>query len=922
MRLASRRVGWTRLVAAALLVAGMSTVAAAEPGDPSAAGTGSGLLPDGRRLHPAGTLVGVGNFPTGGAATPDGRFYWTVSTGRGYADIRIVSLEHPGVVQVVPVPGSSGGIAMDPRRPVAYVSGVADSSHLDQQRPGLPGRRGDVVHVFGYDPASGQAAETGVIPVPPPAGTPPPQALPPGAVPATSWPDRLAVSPDGGTLLVPLNLADAAAVVDVATSAVRYVPTGRYPYGAAILADGRTGLVTNEASGTVSVVDLAAAEKVADVRVGAPLSHPEGIAVDPRAPRAYVALANSDQVAVLDTAAVTLERTLSVERPAGLGTAPVDVAVTPDGGRLLVAESGADEIAVFRLPGSAPDPAEAATASVLAHEAQAAAPPGDGTDGAQTQPAAGRVDGGFTLLGRVPTADFPAAVAVASPACPGQSARCATLVYLAAKGLGVGPNPDGPSPYLTNDDNTHSFGYLPNLVSGDVGMLPFPTDGKIVGLTPVASQQLVPTGVGPPPPDTPLRAGGPIQHVFFVVKENRTYDQVLGDVHSGDGDPALTLFGRDVTPNTHALVDRFPLLDHTFADSEASVDGHFWTSAAKVSDYVHKNWFQNYAGRGRPNDFGIYAVSFPANGFLFDQADRQGISYLNYGEAVAGVVPLPDRDRDAAGTAALGRKLAHSDIGPGLPPVTAGRCYPNDGSIAIDAVTGAPTWDSTPPPGADPRSESRFDCFRQHFTAQLAAGSVPAFNYLVLPNNHTVGTTPGLRTPAALVADNDYGLGQLVDLISHSPIWASSAIFVVEDDSQDGADHVDAHRIPAAVISPYTRPGAVVHTRYDFLSVTRSIELILGMQPLGLFDQLAAPMYDVFTPQPDNAAPFDALPPTVDRLATNTATAPDAALSRTLDFRTPDQIPQPVLDRVLWHAAHGTGSDPPPPGPNASGHDG
>jgi len=516
---------------------------------------------------------------------------------------------------------------------------------------------------------------------------------------------------------------------------------------------------------------------------------------------------------------------------------------------------------------------------------------------------------------------------VASPPCPGDPApagrpdRCALLVYLSAKGLGVGPNPDGPSPYLTADDNTHSFQYLPNEVRGDVGMLRFPTDGQIQGMTPLASRQIVPTNLTGPPPDTPLRPDGPIQHVFFIVKENRTYDQVLGDLPRGDGDPALTLFGRGLTPNAHALADRFGLLDHTFADSEASIDGHFWTSAAKVSDYVHRNWFQNYAGRGRPNDFGVYSVSFPANGFLFDQAERQAIGYLNYGEAVAGVIPLPDRDRDAAGSAALGRKLAHSDIGPGLPPVTAGQCYPNDASIAIDAVTHYPTWDSTPPAGADPRSESSFVCFRQHFTAQLAAGSVPAFNYLVLPNNHTVGTTPGLRTPQALVADNDYGLGQVVDLISHSPIWSSSAIFVVEDDSQDGADHVDAHRIPVAVISPYTRPGAVIHTRYDFLSVIRSMELILGMQPLGLFDRLAAPMYDVFTPQPDNATPYNALLPAVDRLAPNSATAPDAALSRSLDFTTPDQIPQQTLDRILWHAVHGPTADPPPPGPNASRHD-
>lgn len=197
---------------------------------------------------------------------------------------------------------------------------------------------------------------------------------------------------------------------------------------------------------------------------------------------------------------------------------------------------------------------------------------------------------------------------------------------------------------------------------------------------------------------------------------------------------------------------------------------------------------------------------------------------------------------------------------------------------------------------------------------------MPAFNYLVMPNDHTVGTTPGKRTPQALVADNDYGVGQLVDKISHSPIWKSSAIFVVEDDSQDGADHVDAHRIPAAVISPYT-PAGVVHTRYDFLSVIRSMELLLGMHPLGLADALGVPMYNAFGSTPTNLAPYTAIVPTQDRMALNTASSPGAKVSSQMDFSRPDTMDQQSLDSVLWQSVHGADSTPPPPGPNASGRD-
>ncbi len=858
------------------------------PGTPSPARR---LLVDGRVLHPAGRLTPVGNFPTGGAVTRGGRFYWALSTGRGRQDIRIVSLTDGRVVQVVPVPGLSGGIAMDPTRPLAYVSGVADSSHADQQRPGLPGRTGDNVQVFSYDPLSGRARFTRLIPTPPPAGSPvpqgvvdvpgyegPPQTFPPTNTARMAWPDRLAISPDGRQLLVPMNLADHAAVVDTTSGAVRAVAVGHYPYGAAILRNGHTGLVSNEAAGTVSVIDLATATKTADITVGPPLSHPEAVLADPHADRAFVTVTNSDQVAVLDTASGTVATTLSVDRASGLGAAPVALALARNGTRLLVAEEGADDIAVFTVPAEVGDTA------------------------------------GYRLVGRIPTADFPADVQTAN----------GRLVYLAAKGLGVGPNLQGPNPSTKadNDNTINSFRYLPSIVNGMVGVLPLPSDAQVRAWTDRADAQLGPADPSAPPAGTPLRPDGPIKHVFYIVKENRTYDQIFGDLPRGDSDPKLSLFGAKVTPNAHALVSRFPLLDHVYANSEASIDGHIWTSAGSVSDYVHKNWFQNYGGRGRPYDFGVYSVTWPTKGFLFDQAQRQGISYFNYGEAIAGTVPLPDKDRTPAGTLDVLTKFAHSDLGlgtrVGIGATAAGQCYPNDAKIESNAVTMQPTFDGSPPPGAAPQSESRYDCFAQRLDSQLATNTVPAFNYLVLPSDHNVGTGPGKRTPQAMIADNDYGLGQIVDKISHSGIWGSSAIFVVEDDSQDGADHVDAHRIPAEVISPFTPVGAVVHQRYDFLSVIRSMELILGMHPLGFADALATPMYAAFTGAPVNSAPYTALVPAQDRMALNTLASPMAGVSARLDFSRPDTVDQRSLDAILWRAVYGGAAQPPPPGPGAT----
>jgi hypothetical protein len=484
----------------------------------------------------------------------------------------------------------------------------------------------------------------------------------------------------------------------------------------------------------------------------------------------------------------------------------------------------------------------------------------------------------------------------------------------------VGPNPNGPNPNSPNDsdDFINSFQYLPSIVRGSSGILKFPSDHQIKTLTPRADRQIHPVNEQNPPANTPIRAGGPIKHVFYIVKENRTYDQVLGDDPRGDGDPNLTLFGKRITPNTHALVRRFPLLDHVYADSEASIDGHYWTAAGAVSDYVVKNWPQNYSGRGRPYDFGAYEVSAPPKGYIFQRALKQNIPFYNYGEALAGLSPLPDKDRNDQETAENAEvlRLTNSDI------ALNGGCYDSD--VAIFNPVGASSvdvYDSSLPGGAAPNSHSRFDCFNTRFQSQLATNSVPPFNYIVLPLDHTQGVAVGKRTPNADVANNDWAVGQVVDAISHSSIWHHSLILVMEDDSQDGADHVDAHRIPALAISPYTKKGAIVHGRYDQLSFLRTAEIIMGMKPLNLAEALAVPLYHAMTGTPGNSAPYDAIRPNVNMTATNPNTAVNRQASSGLQLNALDQVPQRKLDAMLWHYRHGFGSSPPPPGPNASTED-
>jgi DNA-binding beta-propeller fold protein YncE len=918
----------------ALLVVALAAAAgiaiAQSGGKDNQVGPKTRIQPSGRLLAPPGKLTTLGNHPTGGAVTFNGRFLWTLSGGRGKNDIRIVEV-HPALncnarktqakrrrcrerrnertgrlVQTIAMPGVSGGIVAARDNRTVYVSGTPQSEHEDQKVAGnVPGKQGDVIHVFRYDKDTGKARRAGVIPVPPPQGTPlpqvapgqnqitgpgPPQNFPPTNTEPLSWPRDLAVSRNGRTLLAALNLADRAAVIDTKTKAVRYVGVGSYPYGAAISRDGR-GLVSNAADGTVSVIDLQTATKVKDIQVAGHLKHPEGIAADPRADRAFVAVTGEDRIAVIDTKSMTVARKLNLRRRLGLGAFPTQVAVDPYGCYLTSADSGEDALALFAL-------------RERCRITKRRRPNGRQTisvSGRQIAPRA---------LGRVPTAAYPVASA------PGP--HLDKLSWVSAKGFGVGANPRGPNPTSPNDsdDKINTFQYLPSIVTGTSGVMPFPKRSQMQALSKQATAQLRPTNRAAPPKGTPIAPNaGKIKYVFYVVRENRTYDQILGDDPRGEGDPSLTLFPRKITPNAHALARRFPLLDHVFANSEASIDGHFLTSAASVSDYVVKNWPQNYGGRKRPYDFGVYSITWPSSGFLFDQAERQGISYYNYGEAIAGVVPLTDKDRGPAEAAAVAAKFQNTDLGP-----PAG-CYPNDAYTATNAITQNEVWDSSPPPGAPPNSESRFDCFRAKFLAQLATNSVPRFNYLIQTSDHTNGVSPGRRTPRAMVAENDWALGQVVDLISHSSIWDESVILVIEDDSQDGADHVDAHRIPAFAISPYAKRGAVISNRYDFGSVIRTFELVLGMNPLNLFDALAVPMYNAFAPTRVNPEPYNAIVPNVNMTARNADTAQNRRVMRPLNAEKLDSNPQHEVDKVLWWSVHGFDSKPPPPGPNASGKD-
>jgi len=370
----------------------------------------------------------------------------------------------------------------------------------------------------------------------------------------------------------------------------------------------------------------------------------------------------------------------------------------------------------------------------------------------------------------------------------------------------------------------------------------------------------------PTPTQTIVRAHGPIDHVIYIIKENRTYDQVLGDLPIGDGDPNLAWFGKTITPNNHAIALRFGVFDRTFTDAQVSASGHNWSTAAFANDYLERFWPPNYGGRRKLYDFEDSATaSTPGTGYIWDDADKHGVTLRDYGEFVTD-------------------------------PSNPGGLYTTRMAGLIGKIDGRYA-------GFDLEisDEARVDEWQREFEQFARSGNLPALEIIRLPNDHTQGTRVGELTPQAYVAQNDHAFGRIIDIVSHSRYWANTAIFAIEDDAQNGPDHVDDQRTTFYLASPYAAPG-VHHAHYSTSSVVRTVELLLGLPPMTIYDALAPPMYDAFALQPD-LHPYEAIGPQIDDTVKNTKTAYGAAQSRRMDFKDADAADSRVLNDILAHVA-------------------
>jgi YVTN family beta-propeller protein len=668
--------------------------------------------------------------------------------------------------------------------------------------------------------------------------------------------------PKGDTIWVtdpgvaPYGLTMAAGKLYVTNWAGRHPQTGDsevagVPWGLAKV-NNMQGGGTRE--GSVTVINPADGRIIKEILVGL---HPNEIISDKTGKQVFVTNSNSDNVSVISTKRDVVEETVSVRLQPEInpffGDSPNGLCLSKDEKTLYVANGMDNALAIINLKDKQ-------------------VPPGK--------------NAGSKVTGFIPTGAYPSSITIASN-------NDIYVTNLEAAGARIG---------LKNNSTTNIV-YNSHNMMASVSMIPSRELSNLTAYTDtvIALNNLSRSLAGreTPRPDAvarpvPERIGEPshFKHVVYIIKENRTYDQILGDMKQGDGDPALCIYGEEVTPNTHKLAEEFLLLDNFHVSGKCSAEGHQWTDAAIVTDYIEKNmraWFRSYPHA--QTDALVYAPS----GFLWDNALKHGRSVKIYGEA-----SLPDISDTLTWTKVYkmyraGQKVEftnHTTIDPVRPILS--QTYPSYGSNVFTDVM---------------RADALIKELQDY--EKMDGDNLPGLMIAALPNDHTAGVRPGIPTPRAMVADNDYALGKIVEAFSKSRFWSNTVIFVVEDDSQSGWDHVSAYRTVALVISPYSRLRNTVHTYYTQPSMVRTIEQILGMPPMNIQDAIAPPMFSCFTSTPDKT-PYTAIP---NRIPLDEMNPPLRSLtgkakyfaekSMLPEFDGIDKGDDDLLNRILWFAARG-----------------
>jgi DNA-binding beta-propeller fold protein YncE len=609
--------------------------------------------------------------------------------------------------------------------------------------------------------------------------------------------------------------------------AVARVMVGDHPLAARLSKDGKTLYVANLGDTTVAVVDVSNPGRAKVAATLATDPHPNDLALTDD-DRLFVSCGNTNNVVSFDLKTgqrlEVISTALGPKAPAG--STPNSLAVSPDGEILYVANADNNSVAVIEVE-----------------------------ERGKSKP-----------LGFLPTGWYPTMVRT--------SADGKRVIVASSKGNGTGPSrvkrpidPIAPA--------AGSFQHHGNQLNGLVSFIDTPDTAKLAELTKqvydnalyrdalleasgAGAESVIPTKVG---------ELSPITHVLFIMKENRTYDQVFGDLKQGNGDPSLTLFGRDVTPNQHALAEQFVLLDNLYCSGEVSQDGQPWTTSAYVNEFTQRAWTLSYSRHGSVNTVG--GIAEQTSPYIWELARQKGLKVKTFG---------------------MGNRRGVAEIR----------------STRFEQRPSDPQVERRP---ADlqslrTRDYERADRFVEEFQEMDRDGTVPNFMFMSLGENHTSGTTPGAYTPKAQVASNDVAVGKIVEAISKSKVWGSFAIFIIEDDAQNGPDHVDSHRTVGLVVSPYVKRNVVDSSMYSTVSMLRTVELLLGLPPMTQHDAAAPPMVNTFMAKPDLSG-FTALRASIDLMTRNPAQGYGATASARMDFSEYDRIDEDALNRILWHSIKG-----------------
>jgi DNA-binding beta-propeller fold protein YncE len=782
----------------------------------------SGLrrLPTGATLDPAGVSYDLGSMPLAMALSPEKDRVVVLLNGWREQGIQIVDRSSGKILQTISLPAVFLGIVFSPDGKSLYVSGGnQDLIYRFDWRSGAATLADSIVLEARRrmkDNMMGGMMKDGI-----------------------RYPAGIGISPDGRTLYAAENLGDSLAVVDLASRrVVQRLAMERYPYGVAVAPDG-TVYASAWGGWTVSVFRPLSNGKL---NAGARISvarYPSALLLSRDGSRLFVASGSTDKINVLDARSQRIIATLDDANPAGTseGSTPNALALSPDGKRLFVAEADNNAVGVFDL-----------------------APNTSGISGA---------NGNDALLGRIPVGWYPSAVA----------ADGNDLLVVSGKGRGTAPNAGNREP--GEHSRPKNRDYTLGQINGTLVVVPLGGTGA-ADLVRWSERVAAANGWNAA---KPANRYPPFEHVIYVIKENRTYDQVFGDLPQADGDSSLVFFPRPVSPNHHALAERFGIFDRFFVNAEVSPDGHNWSTAAYVTDYSEKTIPSHYSDRGRTYDYeGMNRDSIPAedvaepsSGYIWNLADRAGISYRNYGEYVNG----PEEPAALNDSAYL----------------------PTKASLAAHTNKAYPGWTLEVP------DQVRIGIWLGEFEQFVRSGKLPALELVRLPNDHTWGAAAGRPTPRAYMADNDLALGKLLDALSHSPYWKNTVVFVLEDDAQDGPDHVDSHRSPMLVISAYNR-GKVFHRFANTSDVLATIEDILKLGRMSQFDHYGRPLREIWETTPD-LRPYSALIPAVPLTEVNPKQGAMAEMSKKLTVKKEDTSDDDLFNRILWRTIKG---DKPYPG--------